>query len=147
LVQTELHGGVNKVIVFYQHKDVGALIVERLSATQLLRAGGVAQYSGGMTQERRDQVIKQFTGDSKCRVLVAQIQAAGTGLNLQCAERVLIVEPAWTPALNEQAIARAYRAGQSKRVWASYLCLSDSIDERITYTLLRKQRIIEGTLG
>ena len=147
LVQTELHGGINKVIIFYQHKDVGALLVERLAATQLLKTGGVAQYSGGMTQEKRDATIKQFTGDSKCRVLVAQIQAAGTGLNLQCAERVLILEPAWTPALNEQAIARAYRAGQSKRVWASYVCLSDSIDERITYTLLRKQRIIEGTLG
>lgn len=147
LVQSELQGGVNKIIVFYQHKDVGALIVERLAATQLLRAGGVAQYSGGLTQGRRDEVIKQFTGDSKCRVLVAQIQAAGTGLNLQCAERVLIVEPAWTPALNEQAIARAYRAGQSKKVWASYVCLTDSIDEKITYTLLRKQRIIEGALG
>ena len=57
------------------------------------------------------------------------------------------MEPAWTPALNEQAIARAYRAGQSKKVWASYVCLTDSIDEKITYTLLRKQRIIEGALG
>lgn len=147
LVQSELHSGINKVIVFYQHRDVGDLIVERLAASQLLGKGGVAQYSGGMTQEKRDAVVKQFTGDSKCRVLVAQIQAAGTGLNLQCAERVLIVEPAWTPALNEQAIARVYRAGQTKKVWASYVCLADSVDESITQTLLRKGRIIKGALG
>jgi SNF2 family DNA or RNA helicase len=73
--------------------------------------------------------------------------AAGTGLNLQAAERIIIVEPAWTPASNEQAIARAYRAGQKKKVWASFVCLENSIDERITSALIRKQRIIDGAIG
>ncbi len=146
MAQTELVSGVEKTIIFYQHVEVGKMIVDELSR----RAGleeAVLQYQGGMSVRRRDAVVAAFTTDPKVRVLVAQIQAAGTGLNLQAAERVLIVEPAWTPALNEQAISRAYRAGQKRRVWASFVCLENSIDERITTALLRKQRIIEGAVG
>lgn len=146
IVATELDGGIEKAIVFYHHKDVGAEIVSNFSARKSLK-DQVVQYSGGLTQSKRDEIVARFTKDKSCRVMVAQIQAAGTGLNLQAAERVIIAEPAWTPALNEQAIARAYRAGQKKRVWASYVCLADSIDESITTVLMRKQRIIEGAIG
>lgn len=143
---TELASGVEKTIIFYQHTEVGKMIADEIGK----RAGleeAVLVYQGGMANRRRDEIVKQFTTDPSVRVLVAQIQAAGTGLNLQAADRVMVVEPAWTPALNEQAISRAYRAGQKRRVWASFVCLENSIDERVTYALLRKQRIIEGAIG
>jgi len=145
MIATELESGVEKVIIFYHHKDVGAALVEAFSARRAF--GTPAHYYGGMNQAKRDAVVARFNKDKTCRVLVAQIQAAGTGLNLQAAERVVIVEPAWTPALNEQAIARAHRGGQTKRVWASFVCLTGSVDETITTALLRKQRIIEGVIG
>lgn len=144
IVAEELIGGTGKVILFYHHKDVGATLMECLTSRKSV--GQVAHYYGGMLQAKRDAVVKQFTGGDS-RVLIAQMQAAGTGLNLQVADRVVIVEPAWTPALNQQAIARAYRAGQKKRVWASYVCLTGSVDEKITAALLRKQKIIEGAIG
>lgn len=146
IVEGEARSGGGKTILFYHHKDVGEALVTQLSAQTIFK-GGVAHYTGGMAQAKRDAVVKQFTGDKNCRVLVAQIMAAGTGLNLQAAERIIIVEPAWTPASNEQAIARAYRAGQKKKVWASFVCLENTIDERITSALIRKQRIIDGAVG
>ena len=146
IVRTEMESGGGKTILFYHHKDVGEALVEQLRPQHIFKEG-IAHYTGGMAQAKRDAVVKQFTGDKNCRVLVAQIMAAGTGLNLQAAERVIIVEPAWTPASNEQAIARAYRAGQKKKVWASFVCLENSIDERITSALIRKQRIIDGAIG
>ena len=146
IVLNELETSTGKTILFYHHKDVGAALVEQLTARKTF-ANSVAQYTGGMAQAKRDAVVKQFTHDKNCRVLVAQIMAAGTGLNLQAADRVIIVEPAWTPALNEQAISRAYRAGQKKRVWASFVCLEQSVDEQITSALIRKQRIITGAIG
>jgi SNF2 family DNA or RNA helicase len=146
IVKAEAESGGGKTILFYHHKDVGEALVEQLRPLSIFK-GGVAHYTGGMAQAKRDAVVKQFTGDKNCRVLVAQIMAAGTGLNLQAAERIIIVEPAWTPASNEQAIARAYRAGQKKKVWASFVCLENSIDERITSALVRKQRIIDGAVG
>lgn len=141
MLLNELEGGVEKAIVFYQHKDVGAGLVDQISSRTFMK-NAVVQYSGGLPQHKRDAVVKAFQTDKNVRVLVAQIQAAGTGLNLQAAERVIIVEPAWTPALNEQAIARAYRAGQTKRVWTSLVCLDGSIDEQITRALVRKLKII-----
>lgn len=141
MLLNELESGIEKAIVFYQHKDVGAGLVEQISARTFMK-GAVVQYSGGLPQTKRDAVVKAFQHDKNVRVLVAQIQAAGTGLNLQAAERVIIVEPAWTPALNEQAISRAYRAGQKKRVWTSLVCLEGSIDEQITRALVRKLKII-----
>jgi len=146
IVESEARSGGGKTILFYHHKDVGEALVSQLSPQAMFK-GGVAHYTGGMAQAKRDAVVKQFTGDKNCRVLVAQIMAAGTGLNLQAAERIIIVEPAWTPASNEQAIARAYRAGQKKKVWASFVCLENTIDERITSALIRKQRIIDGAVG
>lgn len=146
MLLNELEGGIEKAIVFYQHKDVGAGLVEQISARGFMK-GAVVQYSGGLAQNKRDAVVKAFQTNKDTRVLVAQIQAAGTGLNLQAAERVIIAEPAWTPALNEQAISRAYRAGQKKRVWTSLVCLEGSIDEQITKALVRKLKIIAGAIG
>lgn len=145
LIVTELNSGIGKIIVFYQHTDVAKEMYAAINGRVVV--GQCLIYSGGLSTGKRDAIVGQFTTDPKCRVLFAQIQAAGVGLNLQCADRVLLVEPAWTPALNEQAIARAYRAGQTKKVWASFLCLESSVDELITSALIRKQRIIEGAIG
>lgn len=143
---SEIDGGVWKSILFYQHTEVGRLIYDTLTSTARMR-DAVVMYTGGMSQTKRDAVVESFTRDPNVRILVAQIQAAGTGLNLQAAERVMIVEPAWTPALNEQAISRAYRGGQKRRVWASYVCIEDTVDEDITDALIRKAKIIKEVVG
>jgi SWI/SNF-related matrix-associated actin-dependent regulator of chromatin subfamily A-like protein 1 len=144
IIINEYYGSQSKFLVFYQHTEVMQILAECLE-TQLKQKPVV--YSGGLSTGKRDAVVKSFNTDPKCRIMLAQIQAAGTGLNLQSADRVLLVEPAWTPALNEQAISRAYRAGQKKKVWASMICLENSLDESITSALLRKTRIIEGAIG
>lgn len=140
LVCNELESGVQKTIIFYQHKDVASVLLNQIGTKF-----ETVQYSGGLTQHKRDAVVREFHGSA--RVLLAQVQAAGTGLNLQCADRVVILEPSWTPALNEQAISRAYRAGQRKKVWVSFVSLAQSIDEQVQRTLAKKIKIIEGVLS
>lgn len=129
-------GGDSKVLVFFQHTDVGQEIFDAL------RFNGPVLYQGGMTPTQREAALKTFYQDPKCKVFVGQIQAAGTGLNLQVADRVFIAEPAWTPALNEQAIARAYRGGQTKMVHASLCVLKKSVDEDVTRVLVRKAKLV-----
>lgn len=140
IAASELNSGVNKVIIFYQHKDVAQELLDYLGPKF-----PTVQYSGGLPQHKRDAVVREFHGNA--RVLLAQIQAAGTGLNLQCADRVIILEPSWTPAANDQAISRAYRGGQTKKVWVSLVSLSQSIDESIQRALKRKSKIIQGVLA
>jgi SNF2 family DNA or RNA helicase len=144
LLLSEAQAGVGKTIIFYQHKAVAAEMMALLDRSHLKTK--YAHYSGGLSPTRRDAVVKEFFGAS-CYLLLAQIQASGVGLNLQCAERVIVLEPAWTPAVNEQAIARAWRKGQQKNVWASFVMLEGSVDEAVSSCVLRKSAIIEKVLS
>lgn len=146
LMINEIQGGDRKkTILFYHHKDVGATVLRTLNLTSIGQHS--VHYPGGLSQVQRDKVIHSFVHDPKCKVLVAQIEAAGTGLNLQQADRVIILEPAWTPALNEQAISRAWRTGQENQVWASFVVLSNSLDSAILSVLRRKSDIIRAVMG
>ena len=144
LLVQEAQGGVGKTIVFYQHKSVVAEMIALLERSQLRDKW--THYSGGLSPQKRDAVVSEFFGVGK-HLLLAQLQASGVGLNLQCAERVIILEPSWTPAMNEQAISRAWRKGQQKNVWASYVMLSGSVDEAVSSCVLRKGAIIDKVLG
>lgn len=144
LVLEEALAGVGKTILFYQHKAVAETIINLLAKSRL--RDKFAHYSGGMSPKGRDAVVAEFFGAS-CHLLLAQLQASGVGLNLQCAERVIILEPAWTPAVNEQAIARAWRKGQAKNVWASCVLLENSVDEAVWSCVQRKNAIIDKVLG
>jgi SNF2 family DNA or RNA helicase len=70
---------------------------------------------------------------------VGQIQAAGTGLNIQAASVVILCEPQIKPSLEVQAIARAHRMGQVRKVQVHRLILPESVDEQMLAMLARKQ--------
>ena len=70
---------------------------------------------------------------------MAQIQSGGTGLNIQSASVVVLCEPQYKPSIENQAISRAYRMGQSRNVLVYRLLCKDTIDERIMSILERKQ--------
>jgi SNF2 family DNA or RNA helicase len=71
--------------------------------------------------------------------LVGQIQAAGTGLNIQAASVVILCEPQIKPSLEVQAIARAHRMGQVPKVQVHRLILPESVDEQMLAMLAYKQ--------
>jgi hypothetical protein len=76
-------------------------------------------------------------------VLVAQIQAGGVGLNIQAASVVIIAEPQLTPTMEEQAIARAHRMGQVRRVDVHRLLCEDSVDQRVLELLATKREAFD----
>ena len=84
-----------------------------------------------MPSAGRQDLIDRFTQADKPTVLLAQIEAGGTGLNIQAASVVVICEPQWKPSVEEQAIARAHRMGQTRRVQVRRLLAKDCVDERI----------------
>ena len=81
-----------------------------------------------------------FNAAESGAVLVSQVQAGGTGLNIQAASVVVFCEPQLTPAIENQAIARAYRMGQTRDVLVYRLLADDTIDERMLEILSTKQR-------
>lgn len=95
--------------------------------------------SGFTPLNKRQQIIDSFDAAPAGSVLVAQIQSGGTGLNIQSASVVVLCEPQYKPSIENQAISRAYRMGQSRNVLVYRLLCKDTIDERIMSILGRKQ--------
>ena len=80
----------------------------------------IYRIDGSVSKESREARIEQFK-KSTGSVFIIQIKAGGVGLNLQEATRVYIMSPAWNPATELQAIARAHRTGQTNKVYIKKL--------------------------
>ena len=100
--------------------------------------------NGSVSPQRRQQIVDEFESAPAGSVLVAQIQAGGTGLNIQSASVVIICEPQFKPSTENQAISRAYRMGQARNVLVYRLLSDDTIDEKITHLLEDKQNIFDA---
>jgi superfamily II DNA or RNA helicase len=74
-------------------------------------------YCGSLNSKERAAVLSKFPTESVTKkVLIIQIKAGGVGLNLQQFTSIFIVSPDWNPSNEIQAIARAHRIGQKKKV-------------------------------
>lgn len=122
-----------KVLIFSFFKSVVQQVTEALGDKAL------GPITGATSANQRQQLVDAFQEDPNPRVLVGQIQAAGTGLNIQQAQVVILCEPQVKPSLEVQAIARAYRMGQVNKVQVHRLILPSSVDEHMLKILAAKQ--------
>lgn len=100
--------------------------------------------TGSVSPQRRQKIIDDFDNAPAGTVLVAQIQSGGTGLNIQSASVVIICEPQFKPSIENQAISRAYRMGQTRNVLVYRLLCENTVDEKIMSTLENKQAIFDA---
>lgn len=122
-----------KVIVFSFFRTVINSVMEHLGSK------AIGPITGGVSPAKRQELIDSFTNSPTPKVLVGQIQAAGTGLNIQTASVVILCEPQIKPSLETQAIARAHRMGQVKTVQVHRLHIETSVDSSMRVMLKRKQ--------
>ena len=107
--------------------------------TELLGDRCMEPITGSISPQRRQEIVDEFAKAENGAVLVSQVQAGGTGLNIQSASVVVICEPQLKPSIENQAISRAYRMGQSRNVLVHRLLCVNTIDEKITDLLKYKQ--------
>jgi SNF2 family DNA or RNA helicase len=132
LVDESFESG-QKVIVFSYFRSV----IEQVM--QALGERAIGPITGSVSSTQRQNIVDQFQNSPTPLVLVGQIQAAGTGLNIQAASVVILCEPQIKPSLEVQAIARAHRMGQVRKVQVHRLILPDSVDEHMLAILAHKQ--------
>jgi len=102
-------------------------------------------YLDGSTQNRGD-VVKQFQEDEKTRVFLISIKAGGVGLNLTEADYVFILDPWWNPAVEQQAIDRTHRIGQTKNVFIYKFITKDTVEEKIVALQQRKLKVAQSLI-
>lgn len=127
-----------KTIVFSFYLDTIYKIYELLGSKCMI------PITGSISAQKRQEIIDEFSESDEPKVLLAQITSGGTGLNIQAASVVIICEPQLKPSIENQAISRCYRMGQSRNVFVHRLLCENSIDEKIIDALEAKQTIFDA---
>ncbi|XP_063684378.1 DNA repair and recombination protein RAD54-like [Bolinopsis microptera] len=97
-----------------------------------LRGYQFVRLDGSMTAKKRMKIVDKFNDpDSKDFLFMLSSKAGGCGLNLIGANRLVMFDPDWNPANDEQAMARVWRDGQKKPVFIYRLLTTGTIEEKI----------------
>jgi len=133
--------GNHKALIFSQFLGMLALIKEKL-----ISLGVEFEYFDGSTSAQdREKAIQSFQNDDTKRVFLISLKAGGVGLNLTAADYVYIVDPWWNPAVEQQAIDRTHRIGQTKNIFAYRMICKDTIEDKILQ-LQEKKRVLAKEL-
>ena len=122
-----------KILVFSYFRNT----LRNVEALLGNRCAGVID--GALPMKARQEILDRFREDPDKTVLICQIVAGGVGLNVQEANVIIICEPQLKPSMEEQAIGRAYRMGQSRKVVVHRLLSAKTVDERIMDILSGKR--------
>ena len=95
-----------------------------------------------MAIKKRAKLVEQFNDpDSNDFVFMLSSKAGGCGLNLIGANRLIMFDPDWNPANDDQAMARVWRDGQRKRCFIYRLIASGTIEEKMLQRQLHKKAL------
>ncbi|MBP1178454.1 SNF2-related protein [Methylobacterium sp. PvR107] len=133
----ELLAEGRRILVFSQFTSMLRLTEERL-AKRAIRYAVLT----GATRDR-EAAIRLFE-EGSARVFLVSLKAGGTGLNLIAADTVILYDPWWNPAVEDQAVDRAYRIGQTKPVFVHKLVASGTIEEKMEILKERKSALAQS---
>jgi len=133
--------GQHKALIFSQFLGMLALIKQKLKEQNI----PFEYFDGSTSSTEREKAIQNFQNNDECRVFLISLKAGGVGLNLTAADYVYIVDPWWNPAVEQQAIDRTHRIGQTKNIFAYRMICVDTIEDKIL-KLQEKKKILAKEL-
>ena len=137
----QLHEEGHKVLVFSQFVSMLDLIKARLELD-----ARPFNYLTGQTKDRKGE-IERFQTTKDPSVFMLSLKAGGAGLNLTSASYVILYDPWWNPAVENQAIDRTHRIGQKNKVIAYRLLTRDTVEEKIRILQHQKTQLVTNVLG
>ncbi|OYV32175.1 MAG: hypothetical protein B7Z80_27745 [Rhodospirillales bacterium 20-64-7] len=128
-----------RVLLFSQFTEMLALIEDRLTED------GIDYVK--LTGDTRDRAtpVKKFQA-GKVPLFLISLKAGGVGLNLTAADTVIHYDPWWNPAVEDQATDRAYRIGQTKKVFVHRLVTLGTIEEKMEVLKDKKRAIVSSVM-
>ncbi|MGJ1388644.1 DEAD/DEAH box helicase [Sphingobacterium spiritivorum] len=138
-LESVLHVG-NKVLIFSQ-------FVKQLSIfrTYFEEKGIQYAYLDGATKNR-SEAVAEFQKNKNTKLFLISIKAGGVGLNLIEADYVFILDPWWNPAVEQQAVDRSHRIGQTRSVFIYKFITKDTVEEKILAMQNRKRGIAKSLI-
>ena len=130
----------HKALVFSQFTELLDVCRRRL-----IELGIDHEYLDGGTRDRQAGVDR-FQSDDGKKVFLISLKAGGCGLTLTASDYVFILDPWWNPAVEAQAVDRAYRMGQTRPVFAYRMIARDTVEEKIVALQDEKRRLADAIM-
>lgn len=136
--------GKHKAIVFSQFSSMLHLLSDECKK----RGIPFYHFDGQTPPEKRAEMVKQFQHEEdKVNLFLISLKAGNTGLTLTAADYVFLFDPWWNTAVQDQAIDRTHRIGQTKNVFAYKMICKDTIEEKIISLQQKKKQLSEDLIS
>ena len=132
--------GGKKLLIFSQFVQMLKILRKMLKEENITH-----EYMDGSTKNRQ-KVIDNFNNNNNIRTFLISLKTGGYGLNLTSADTVIIVDPWWNPMGENQAIDRAHRIGQTKKVMVYKIITKGTIEEKILDLQQNKKMMFENII-
>lgn len=131
----------HRVLLFSQFVDMLDIVKAWLE-----REGIPYEYLTGKTKDRQG-AVERFNSSNSIPIFLISLKAGGTGLNLTGADYVIHYDPWWNPAVEDQATDRAYRIGQTKKVFVYRLITKNTVEEKIQKLKTIKRNLVDSVIS
>jgi hypothetical protein len=135
-----------KYLFFAHHQEMLDTIERAVRGASRKRPIDCIRIDGSTNVKHRDELVAHFSRTRTCRAAVLSMGAAGTGLNLTAASRVVFCELHWTPSLLQQCEDRVHRIGQRDVCTIRYLLAPGTVDDAIWPMLSAKLAVTQSIL-
>ncbi|GAX83731.1 hypothetical protein CEUSTIGMA_g11156.t1 [Chlamydomonas eustigma] len=132
-----------KVIVFSQW----TAMLDLLEVPLNIHKFHFRRLDGTMTVPAREKAIIDFETCNDVMVLLVSLKAASLGVNLTVANHVVLMDLWWNPTVEEQAIDRAHRIGQTRTVKVTRIAIKDTVEDRILALQEQKRQMVFSALN
>jgi SNF2 family DNA or RNA helicase len=140
----EMSESGGRALIFTQYAEMGHILKYHLQE----RFGREVPFlHGSVLKDARDRMVGAFQEENGPRFFVLSLKAGGVGLNLTRASHVVMFDRWWNPAVEAQAIDRAYRIGQTRNVQVHTFCCRGTLDERIDELISSKKEIAKMVIS
>jgi superfamily II DNA or RNA helicase len=146
MLMNELRDNVrgSKSLVFSQYLGMLNLVAEQCKAEKI----PYLYFDGSTPLNERAAMVNTFQDEkSDARVFLISLKAGNAGLNLTAAEYVFLMDPWWNNAVEQQAIDRTHRIGQTKNIFAYKLICRNTIEEKILELQKKKRQLSEDLVS
>lgn len=141
----EILANGNRLIVFTQFRDVQEAFCSRLD--KAMPNVPIWELNGDVPKHERQPYVKEWSSHPKAGAIVCMLQVAGVGLNMTAARHMQFLDKLWTPGMNQQAVDRAHRIGQSETQPVQVLeyHMKGTVETRVEQVLKTKSKLF-GTI-
>ncbi|KAK3936758.1 putative SWI/SNF-related matrix-associated actin-dependent regulator of chromatin subfamily A member 3-like 1 [Diplogelasinospora grovesii] len=138
ILQATLKKDGSKVIIFSQWTSFLTVIQRQLDEVGYK----YTRIDGSMNTAKRDAAMHALDSDPDTRIMVASLAVCSVGLNLVAADTVILADSWWAPAIEDQAIDRVHRLGQTRETTVWRLVMEGTVEERVLNIQAEKRELV-----